>query len=155
MPHEELYGFEFLQGTRTRIVNYARLFPVWGIEDEEQFYSLGLFTLSFRENSSSEAWIFEFTWSFPVSFRIFCKHFLYIHIYTPIKRDIWIEYQFYLHFLNMFILYRLCALWNVAFFVRIIRDRFKRRKILGINRGFFPRSTKFLSLSLILLFFTR
>lgn len=37
------------------------------------------------------------------------------YIYISIKRDVpWIEYQFYLHFLNMFILCRLCALRNVV-----------------------------------------
>lgn len=62
VPHKKLCGFEFLQGTRIVANRQLRsLFPLWEIEDEEQFYSLGLFTLSFRENSSSEAWIFEFT----------------------------------------------------------------------------------------------
>lgn len=128
------------------------LFPVWGIEDEEQFYSLGLFTLSFRENSSSEVWIFEFTWSFPVSFRIFCKHFPYIYIYIPIKRDVGSEYLFYLHFLNMFILCRLCALRNAS--ILSSNNRFKRRKIRWSNQGYFVRSTKS-SFLLLSLFFTR
>lgn len=46
---------DFIQRTLLHNRQLQILFPVRGIEDEEQFYSLDLFALLLRESSSSDA----------------------------------------------------------------------------------------------------
>lgn len=110
IPHKEQCGFEFLQGTR--IVNHGRYFLYGESKMRSSFIRSVYLLCRFVKIAVQRHGYLNLheAFPFPSEYSVNTSY-----IYISIKRDVpWIEYQFYLHFLNMFILCRLCALRNVV-----------------------------------------